>query len=98
MLAFYGVASRFEYDPEKGSFRAFLRKVTFRLLCNKRGREAKFRGVPIEQVDPQSEEVASVWEQIWDDEQLRRAIAALRERYSINDERAPRLRRLSCTC
>src|SRR4051812_36237528 len=48
MLAFYGIASTFEYDPNKGTFRAFLRKVTFRLLCNKRGREAKFRGVPID--------------------------------------------------
>ena len=42
------------------------------------GRDAKFRGVPLENVDAESLEVEQAWKDVWEQEQLRRAIEELR--------------------
>jgi DNA-directed RNA polymerase specialized sigma24 family protein len=42
------------------------------------GRDARFRGSPLEQVDPQALEVEQVWNDVWEQEQLRRAVEELR--------------------
>jgi DNA-directed RNA polymerase specialized sigma24 family protein len=43
------------------------------------GREAKFRGTPLEQVDPELLEVEQAWNDVWEQEQLRRAVEDLRQ-------------------
>src|SRR4051794_30894814 len=79
LLSFFGSAEKFQYDPGRGKFRSFLKTCTFHQLLKNKSRSAKFKGVPIDQVDPQSPEVDTEWERIWQDEQLRRALDDLQK-------------------
>jgi DNA-directed RNA polymerase specialized sigma24 family protein len=84
---FYGASQEFEYDPSKGRFRGYLKTCTLRALIKRRGREAKFRGASLEDVDPQSPDVHALWERAWGDEVLRRGLELVRNRYAISPER-----------
>jgi RNA polymerase sigma-70 factor (ECF subfamily) len=88
LVGFFATSDRFTYDPGKGRFRSFLKVCTFRMLCKSRQRNAKFQGVPVELVDPQAPQVEQAWDETWEREHVRRALTALKQRYSINDTRA----------
>jgi RNA polymerase sigma factor (sigma-70 family) len=79
LLGFFAKSPRFVYDPAKGRFRGYLKTCTFHAVQRRLGRDAKFRGVPLEQVDADALEVEQAWNDIWEQEQLRRAVEALRE-------------------
>jgi len=83
ILGFYARSASFVYDPSKGRFRGYLKVCTFRVLRRRMGR-AMFRAVPIEDVDPESLEVDQVWNDVWEQEQLKRALDATREEYRAN--------------
>jgi RNA polymerase sigma-70 factor (ECF subfamily) len=87
LTGFYGVSEEFKYDPTKGRFRGFLKVCTFRALRKRLGSNAKFQGVPLEDVDPNARPVDDTWNDIWEREKLRRAVHTLRNRYSENPER-----------
>jgi RNA polymerase sigma factor (sigma-70 family) len=79
LVGFYATAPRFVYDPDKGRFRTYLKTCTFHAVQRRVGRDARFRGVPLEQVDADALEVEQAWNDIWEQEQLRRAVEALRQ-------------------
>src|SRR5689334_14283818 len=74
LVGFYATAPRFVYDPAKGRFRTYLKTCTLHAVKRRLGRDAKFRGLPLEQVDPEALEVDQVWNDVWEQEQLRRAV------------------------
>jgi RNA polymerase sigma factor (sigma-70 family) len=78
LLGFYATSPSFVYDPGKGRFRGYLKTCTFHVVQRRLGRDAKFRGLPLEQVDPEALEVEQVWSDVWEQEQLRRAVEELR--------------------
>jgi len=78
LLGFYAKSPRFIYDPAKGRFRSYLKTCTFHAVHRRLGRDAKFHGVPLENVDTEALEVEQAWNDIWEQEQLRRAIEELR--------------------
>jgi RNA polymerase sigma-70 factor (ECF subfamily) len=85
LVGFYARSAAFVYDPSKGRFRGYLKVCTFRVLRRRLGTGARFRAVPIEEVDPESLEVDQVWNDVWEQEQLKRALDATREEYRGND-------------
>ena len=79
LIGFYAKSPRFVYDPAKGRFRGYLKMCTFHAVQRRLGREAKFRGVPLDEVDPAALEVEQVWSDLWEQGQLRHAIEELRK-------------------
>jgi RNA polymerase sigma-70 factor (ECF subfamily) len=78
LLGFYATSPTFVYDPSRGRFRGYLKTCTFHAVQKRLGHNAKFRGLPLEQIDPQALEVEQVWNDVWEQEQLRRAVEELR--------------------
>jgi RNA polymerase sigma factor (sigma-70 family) len=78
LMGFIATAPRFVYEPSKGRFRTYLKTCTCHAVRRRLGREARFRGVPLEQVEPDALEVDQVWNDVWEQEQLRRAVDELR--------------------
>jgi RNA polymerase sigma-70 factor (ECF subfamily) len=79
LVGFYATSPTFVYDPSKGRFRGYLKRCTFHAVQRRLGRDSKFRGVPLAQVDPETLEVEQAWNDVWEQEQLRRAVEELRQ-------------------
>jgi RNA polymerase sigma-70 factor, ECF subfamily len=79
LVGFYATSPSFVYDPARGRFRGYLKTCTFHAVRRRLGRDARFRGLPLEQVDPEALEVDQVWNDVWEQEQLRRAVEELRQ-------------------
>ena len=82
LMGFFAVSPTFLYDPAKGRFRGYLKVCTFRALRSRLGQNARFKTLPLDHVDPESLEVEQVWNDVWEQEQLRCALAAAREAYA----------------
>jgi RNA polymerase sigma factor (sigma-70 family) len=82
IVGFYAASPTFDYDPARGRFRSFLKVCTVRALAKRLGKSARFRGVPIDQVDPNNLEVDQAWDDVWEKELLRRAIVEVQKHYS----------------
>ena len=78
LLGFYGQSPTFEYDPSRGRFRGYLKVCTCRALKRRIGQNARFNGVPLADVDPESPDVEDAWERAWEQQLLDRATAQLR--------------------
>jgi len=79
LVGFYSRSPTFVYDPSRGRFRGYLKTCTFHAVQRRLGRTASFRGVPLDQVDPEALEVDQVWNDVWEQEQLRGAVEQLRQ-------------------
>src|SRR5262249_15785888 len=54
LTGFYSALPKFNYDPHKGRFRGFLKVCTIHAIIKRMGKRAKWKNVPLEQVDPDS--------------------------------------------
>lgn len=79
MLGFFAKSPTFVYDANKGRFRGYLKVCTFRALAAHLGKRAKFRGVPLDQIDPEAVSIEHEWSAIWEQELFQRAMQQLRE-------------------
>jgi len=79
MIGFYSKSPTFVYDPSKGRFRGYLKTCTFHAVQRRLGHDAKLGGVPLDQVDAEALEVEQAWNDVWEQEQLRRAVEELRK-------------------
>jgi RNA polymerase sigma factor (sigma-70 family) len=82
LMGFFALSPAFVYDPAKGRFRGYLKVCTFRALRQRLGQNARFKAIPLDNVDPESLDVEQVWNDVWEQEQLRRALEAAREAYN----------------
>jgi len=83
LVGFYSRSPTFVYDPAKGRFRGYLKTCTFHAVQRRLGREATFRGLPLDQIDAQALEVEQVWNDVWEQEQLRSAVEKLRQEIGV---------------
>jgi RNA polymerase sigma factor (sigma-70 family) len=83
LVGFYSRSPTFIYDPGRGRFRGYLKTCTFHAVQRRLGRDATFRGLPLEQVDPEALEVEQVWNDVWEQEQLRCAVEQLRQEIGV---------------
>ncbi len=79
---FFEAQPRFSYDPAKGRFRGYLKTVTWRQLARRRSR---VKGVSLDAVDPDDVAIEQPWNDVWRSEQLKHAIAVVRNRYDNNN-------------
>jgi RNA polymerase sigma factor (sigma-70 family) len=78
MLGFFSTAPTFAYDASKGRFRGYLKVCTYRALKTLLGKQVRFQGVPLDQIDPSAVSIEQVWNDVWEQELLQRAIVDLR--------------------
>lgn len=79
LLGFFLKSPTFVYDPSKGRFRGYLKVCTYRALQKRLGHEARLHGKPLEDVDPEAMSVEQVWNDVWEQAQLRRALDEIRD-------------------
>ncbi len=79
MLGFFLKSPTFLYDPAKGKFRGYLKVCAYRALSKRLGREAKLQGKPLDDVDPQEMSVEQLWNDVWEQDQLRRSLELVRQ-------------------
>src|SRR4051812_12321566 len=79
MLGFFLKSPTFIYDPSKGRFRSYLKVCTYRALQKRLGKDARFQGKPLDDIDPNEMAIDQVWNDVWEQEQLRRALEEVRE-------------------
>ena len=78
LLGFFSTSPAFVYDPAKGRFRGYLKVCTWRAVRTHVGKEVRFGGVPLDQIDPEAVAIEHVWRDVWAQELLARAVEELR--------------------
>ncbi|MGA2496998.1 MAG: sigma-70 family RNA polymerase sigma factor [Tepidisphaeraceae bacterium] len=86
LKAFFCVSPEFNYQPGVGRFRGYLKTCVWHKL-NQLRRRREPRASGLERFDPDDLAVETVWNDVWETEKLGRALAIVRQRYSINTER-----------
>jgi RNA polymerase sigma factor (sigma-70 family) len=79
LLGFYGQSPQFVYDASRGRFRGYLKVCTCRALKRRMGQNARFNGVPLDDVDPESPDIDGAWNRAWEKQLLSRAVERLRK-------------------
>src|SRR5204863_7487835 len=59
--------------------RGYLKVCTYRALQKRVGNEARFKGQPLDQVDPDEMGIEQVWNDVWEQQKLRRVLDEVRE-------------------
>ncbi len=78
MLGFFGVSDEFRYSPERGRFRGFLKVCTVRAAQRRAGKNLRHRGKPLEEIGADDLAIDHVWNDVWEQELLARALDQLR--------------------
>src|SRR3954470_4421372 len=74
LLGFFSTSPTFVYDASKGRFRGYLKVCTYRALSAHFGKQARFQGLSLNQLDPEAVAIEQVWNDVWEQEQLARAV------------------------
>lgn len=78
LLGFFATSPTFVYDPSQGRFRGYLKTCVCRALHKRAGKAARFKGKPLDQIDPEAVAVEQVWADVWEQQKLREALDSLR--------------------
>jgi RNA polymerase sigma factor (sigma-70 family) len=78
LLGFFLRSPTFVYDSAKGRFRSYLRVCTYRVIHQRLGKAARVNGKPLDQIDPQSVAIEQIWDDVWAQELLRKALEDIR--------------------
>src|SRR5437870_2722499 len=78
LLGFYSKSPTFVYDPVKGRFRGYLKVCTIRALHKIRARSSRHAAAPIDEVDQSNLAADQVWDDLWEQELLKRALEETR--------------------
>lgn len=84
MVGFYAAQPVFRYDPLRGRFRGYLKTCTMHVVQKKAAKAFRDKAASLENVDPADQKIESLWNDVWQKEQLRRAIEKVRHRYANN--------------
>ena len=61
LTQFYKASGNFDYDPEQGRFRGYLKVVTIRTLTAMLGKRARFQEVPLDSIPDVESTLDSTW-------------------------------------
>ena len=92
LIGFFTTVPQFEYDPSKGSFRAYLKTCTIRACARYMKKATRFAGSSIQSLDPADEAVERAWSDVWETEKLRRALDTVRQNCLKREDRAKTFR------
>lgn len=79
MLGFFLKSPTFVYDPAKGRFRGYLKVCAYRAVQQRFGAAAKFKGKPLDDIDPDDLAIEQAWSDVWEEQQLRVALEEVRK-------------------
>jgi RNA polymerase sigma-70 factor (ECF subfamily) len=79
ITGFYSISGEFAYDPAKGRFRGWLKTCTVRAAIRRAGKNLRFGGVPLEAVPEIELAVEPLWNDVWEEQLVTRALRVLRE-------------------
>jgi RNA polymerase sigma-70 factor (ECF subfamily) len=80
MFGFFRVSNSFEYDPSRGRFRGYLKRVTLNAIRDRWRRRRKEVALPAELDPAQEDPTDRRWEREWAESLLRRAMDEVRTR------------------
>jgi RNA polymerase sigma factor (sigma-70 family) len=89
LKSFLCVIPEFAYNPARGKFRGYLKTCVWNKLAELRRRRAP-HSAALERFDvsnPDDVAVEAIWNDVWETEQLGRALAVVRQQYATNAER-----------
>lgn len=81
LTAFVGAQTEFAYDPARGRFRGYLKTLTVRAAIRRAGKNLRFQGVPLEDVFNVELTVEPLWNDVWEQELVARALLVMRNEY-----------------
>lgn len=85
IAGFFEASPRFVYDPARGRFRAYLRTCATNALHRIRKAQSTISAVPVDEVEEAAGDSADeVWDRLWRQQILRRAIELARDHYTRN--------------
>ena len=83
---FFEASPQFAYDPARGRFRGYLKSCVGRALARMHGTRARHDPVPVDELRLPDErgggDGEELWERLWRQQLLRRAVEMAREHYS----------------
>ena len=82
LVGFYAHSPAFVYDPSKGRFRGYLKVCTLRALQSRMRKRPRLKAVPLDRLQECDVEIEQVWNDVWAQEQLNRALTEVRDRYA----------------
>jgi RNA polymerase sigma factor (sigma-70 family) len=82
LLGFFAKSPAFVYDPARGRFRGYLKTCTCNILRNKAAHDARRQARPLDEIDPDSVQVEQVWNDLWEEQLVQRAVAAVRGEFA----------------
>jgi RNA polymerase sigma-70 factor (ECF subfamily) len=83
LLGFFSKSPTFVYDPSKGRFRGYLKVCTYRAARDHLGKKAHCQGLSLEQLDPNALAIDQVWNDVWEQQMLARAIEQVRAKMGL---------------
>jgi len=81
ICGFFEASPRFVYDPSRGRFRGYLMTCVARALSRKNAARSRGSTVSVDQVEISDDRDEELWEKLWQQQMLRRAMAIVREQY-----------------
>jgi RNA polymerase sigma-70 factor (ECF subfamily) len=78
LTAFVGKQGEFVYDPSRGRFRGYLKTCAVRATIRRAGKNARFRGVPLDEISDADQAVEPVWNDIWEKELISQALTEVK--------------------
>jgi RNA polymerase sigma-70 factor (ECF subfamily) len=82
VTGFFAASPRFVYDPSRGRFRAYLRTCAAHALSRLRGALTPAQEVPVEDVQVVDARDDELWDRLWQQQLLRRAMELVRDHYT----------------
>jgi RNA polymerase sigma factor (sigma-70 family) len=78
LLGFFLKSPTFIYDPAKGRFRSYLKVCTYRAMAKRFAGAQRSDGKSLEMVNPDEMAVDQIWNDVWEQALLRRALDDVR--------------------
>lgn len=85
LASWVSAQDRFEYDPQRGRFRGYLKTAVTRAIARRAANALLLDGRPIEQIDPADARVEQALDASIDRDRMLRAIEILRSELNDND-------------
>lgn len=85
LTSWVSAQERFDYDPQRGRFRGYLKTAVTRAIARKASRTQLLDGRPIDQIDPADERIERALDASIDRDRMLRALDLLRSEFADND-------------
>jgi RNA polymerase sigma-70 factor (ECF subfamily) len=82
ITGFFSVSPRFVYDPSRGRFRAYLKTCASHALMRIRGALPASQSMPVDEMHLVDESDQQLWDRLWQQQVLRRAMEIVRDHYT----------------